>query len=231
MRNAGRALIAEQNFRGALRDLLEAEKLNPNDSETHFLLATTYFIGFKRHAEAEAHLMKSLELRGEDAYPEAENLLGVVLTDVGRPAEAIPYLEKAKSNLLYPTPFFAEENLGIAKRKLGKTDEAIGHFRVAIASHPDLCGAYYELAEAYESAGQAEKGMKALGNFVTHCDSERLRAYCPPALTAGVYYRLGMGHLKEDDRNAAAEAFRVCLERFPKEPVAQRCSDSLKLLN
>jgi tetratricopeptide (TPR) repeat protein len=231
MRNAGRALVAEGRFRDALRDLLESEKINPKDSETQFLLGTTYFLGFKRHVEAEKHLAQAIELRTEEPYPEAQNMLGVVLIDAGRPAEAVPHLEKAKSNLLYTTPFFAEENLGIAKMKMGKTDEAIHHFKVALASQPDLCGAYYELADAYERVGKAELGMKTLQQFVSHCDTERLRPHCPPSLTAGVYYRLGMGHLKEENRNAAASAFQVCLERFPDEPVAKRCDESLKLLN
>lgn len=225
---------AEQDlkYREALRELLEAKKRDPRNHDVRYLLGVVYFTGFRRHVEAEAELNEAIALRAKlgEEYPEAENLLGVVLVDAGRPQEALPHFEKARSNLLYATPYFAEQELGWAYYKLGRVDEARLHLKNAIVAQPDLCGAYAKLAEVEEARGDDAAVQDVLGDFVARCDSDRLRASVGSRLLSWAYFRLGMSRLKTGERELAAEALRQCTSRFAQEPVSAECDKSLRAI-
>ena len=152
------------------------------------------------------------------------------MVDEGRPAEAIPYFESARTNLLYRTPFFAEQEIGWAKHLIGQDDAAAVHLRAAIEMQPDLCGAYTRLAQVETARGDDAAAVKVLDRFVTHCDVEPLRDAIDPALIAFAYFRLGMARMKIGATQAAAEALRECQTRFPKVPVAEECEKTLARL-
>ncbi len=225
----GDAVKQDLKYRLALESLLKSHKLDPENADVNYLLGLVYFSGFKRHAESEQHLKLALAKRQDD-FPEADNLLGSVLVDVGRPAEALPHFERARSNLLYKTPYFSEQELGWAKYKLGRLDEAAAHLRNALVAQPDLCGGYIKLAEVEEARANHDEVAEVLADFVERCDSDRLRAACGPSLLAWGYYRLGMTKLKAGDMPAAAHALSTCSGRFPGEAVAEECDRSLKLM-
>lgn len=225
----GDAAKQDFKYREALDTLLKAEAMDPGNVDIHYLVGLVYFTGFKRHADAERHLKQAIELR-EAEYPEAENLLGNVLVDGGRPADALAYYGRARANLLYRTPYYAEEGYGWALFKLGRLDEAATHVRTALVAQPDLCGAYLKLSEIEEARGQLDASAKALDDFIDRCDSERLRRSVGDPMLAYAYFRLGMNRLKGGERDRAAEALRVCTSRFAKEPVASECDKSLKLI-
>jgi type IV pilus assembly protein PilF len=224
----GDAVKQDLKYRLALESLLKANKLDPENPDVNYLLGLVYFSGFKRHGDSEKHLRQALATRKDD-YPEADNLLGSVLVDAGRPADALPHFERARSNLLYKTPYFAEAELGWAKYKLGRLDEAATHLRTAIVAQPDLCGAYVKLAEVEEAREQPAAVASVLEDFFTRCDSDRLRAQCGPALLAWGYYRYGVAKLKVEERDRAAAALETCITRFPTEPVAEDCRRNLLL--
>lgn len=226
---AGSYTTQDLKYRQALESLLKAESLDPENAEVHYLLGLVYFMGFKRHVDAEKHLRRAMELK-EDDYPEADNLLGGVLVDVGRAEDALPFYQRARSNLLYKTPYFAEEGLGWALYKLGRFDEAATHVKNALVAQPDLCGAYIKLSEVEEARGRTDQAIRVLDDFVGRCDSDRLRSVVGSHLLAYAYFRLGMTRLKSGDRGLAAEALRICTSRFSAEPVSEECDKSLKLV-
>ena len=226
---AGRGSEQDLTYRRALAELKKAEKLDGTNPDIQYLLGMVYFVGFKRHDEAAVHLRKAITLRDED-YPEADHLLGTVLVDAGKPAEALPFLERARTNLMYRTPFFAEQEIGWAKYRLGRKAEAAQHLQNAIVAYPDLCGAYVRLAEVQESMGDGFAVRETLTDFLTRCDSDRLRDEVGGALLAHGYYRLAMSQIKEGAKDKAAANLRVCTDRFPKAPAARECRKSLALL-
>lgn len=225
----GDATLQDLKYRLALESLLKAHKLDPKNADLNYLLGLVYFSGFKRHGEAQKHLTLALAER-ENNFPEADNLLGSILVDAGRPADALPHFERARTNLLYKTPYFSEQEIGWAKYKLGRLDEAAAHLRSAVRAQPDLCGGYLKLAEVEEEREDYEAAEEALKGFLERCDTERLREQCGPQLLAYGYYRLGMSKLKTGDREGATTALRVCTGRFAKQPVSEECERSLQLM-
>ncbi len=230
---AGDSTTQDGKFREALRELLEAEKGGAMDSDGRYLLAYVYFIGFGRHDEALKNLQTAITLRQQERqeeYPEAENLMGAVLVDAGRPQEALPHFDKARTNLLYATPYYAEQGMGEALFKLGRQDEAAQHFQRALVAQPDLCGCYVKLAEVEIQKGDDTRVQKVLSDFLTRCDSDRLRAAAGSRLLAPAYLELGKSRLRTGSRDGAVDAFKQCATRFPGEPAAKECDEQMRAL-
>jgi type IV pilus assembly protein PilF len=219
---------ADLKWRQALSELMNGEKLDPENADVQYMMGMTYFVGFRRHAEAETHLRRAVDLR-KDGYPEAEYLLGTVLVDVGRPREAVPFLQKARGNLLYQTPYFAEQELGWAMFKLEQYDDAARHMKNAIAAQPDLCGAYVRLADIEDARGGHEAIESTLTDFLERCDSDRLRVDVGPALIGYAWYRLGMSRLKLGRVDDARVAFETCEQQYKAVPISKECARALSL--
>jgi len=227
-------------YREALQELINAEKKTPDDPAMHLLMGQVYFLGFRRHDDAIIHLDKAIKLKNlqaaadaapaEREYPEAEQTLGVVLVDKGQPEASLPHFEKARTNLLYATPYFAEQELGTALYKLGRYDQAVQHLNVAIQQQPDLCGAYTRLADVEEARGQDARLQKVLEEFITRCDTERLRPNVGARLVAPAFFKLGESRLRTGNKDGAVDAFRTCATRFPGEAAASECARRLELL-
>jgi type IV pilus assembly protein PilF len=229
----GDVAVRDLKYRESLKDLLDAQKADPDNTDVRYLLGVVYFSGFRRHPDAAKELTAAIAgraARGEE-YPEAENLLGVVLVDQGRPRDALPHFEKARTNLLYATPYFAEQEMGWAYFKLGQHDEARMHLKNAIAVQPDLCGAYVKLAEVEDARADEGAVQGALSEFLERCDNERLRGKVGPRLLSWAFFRLGMSRIKTGARDAGIDALRQCTARFPKEPVSAECDKSLRALD
>ena len=197
-------------------------------------------IGDNPGRDAITHLNKAIELKAaasisntspaEREYPEAEQTLGVVLVDKGTPEAALPHFEKARTNLLYSTPFFAEQEMGSALFALGRHDAAAQHLGLAIQQQPDLCGAYARLADVEEARGDNARQQKVLGEFLARCDSDRLRAAVSAKLLGPAFFKLGESFLRTGDKAAAVDAFRAGASRFPSDPAGLECARRLEML-
>ncbi len=236
---AGEKLAANEpaqvtfKYRRALSEIKSALEFDENNADIHYLASTIYFLGFREHEWAIKHGQHAIEVRRQNDkknFPEAQNLLGSILIDAGRPAEAIVYLKKARADLLYVTPYFADKELGVAHLKLGEAAKAITYFERALSGHADLCGAYINLIEAYELEQRHDRALHTADRFVETCDTDRLRASCGPALLSAGYYRRGMSYLKLGQRDAAIDSFRICTERFSGEAVSDRCLQNFNRL-
>jgi type IV pilus assembly protein PilF len=226
---AGKLDEQDLKYRQAMKELLTGARLDPENSEIQYLLGLVYFVGFRRHAEAETHLKVAIGLR-DDKFPEADHLLGTVLVDAGKPNEALPFLERARTSILYPTPYFAEQEMGWAKYRLERYDEAARHFENALRAQPDLCGSYTRLADVYEAKQDYVSARRVLHEFLERCDSDRLRENTGSKLLVYGYFRMGMTLLKVGEAGKAKTAFSTCVSRFSSEPIAAKCNESLRLL-
>jgi type IV pilus assembly protein PilF len=130
LRDLGEARLVDGAPRAALRELLEAERLNPSDPRVHNLLGLAYD-GLDRRDLAARHYARALELKPD--FSEARNNLAVVLLKQARYDEAISHLERILEDLLYPTPQVAACNLGWAYYRTGRQQAAEQNYRRALA--------------------------------------------------------------------------------------------------
>lgn len=221
-------LMNKGQYRAALAELQIALEHNDRDPELHYNLALTYFYGFQRTEDARARLQRALELKPD--YSEAENLVGVIAMEEGQFEVAIPHFRKAMDNLLYQTPYFAEQNLGWSLYRSGEVEQGLVHLRSAVAKAPDLCGAYYWLGVASEEQGDTEETVRWLEAYGRRCDLPRRTQFVPREQVAEVRFRLGMAYLKSNELQRARETFMDCLERFGQTASAGDCEKSLAVM-
>jgi len=91
-RNLGEAYLREQNFNMALKELLKAESLNPNDPYLQNSIGLAYY-GKHKHDKAIRHYKKALDLKSD--YAPAMNNMGNSYMAQKRWESAIEYFEKA----------------------------------------------------------------------------------------------------------------------------------------
>jgi len=103
--------LLKGNYPQALRELLEAEKLDPNEPTIQNNLGLAYLVR-EKFDEAETHFKKALKQKND--YTDARNNLGRLYVDVGLYKKAIAELETAAADLTYEAPEKSWANLGQA---------------------------------------------------------------------------------------------------------------------
>lgn len=122
----GAVYLNTKRFEDGLRAAQSYLRDNPNDFRGYYYLAAARD-GLKMEtAESERLLAQAIRLRPEFAASHA--LLGKILLDADRAAEAVPSLEKAIQ--LRPDYSPAHYHLATAYRKLGRAQDAERSFRV-----------------------------------------------------------------------------------------------------
>ncbi|MGD0261153.1 MAG: tetratricopeptide repeat protein [Verrucomicrobiota bacterium] len=114
--------------------------------------------------EALAHYRKALELQPDLAWAQCN--LGAIFLQQGQVDEAIAQFQRALQTglLMFKKPMFAPAGLaqihfllGSALARKGLAEEAMTHYREALAIQPDLAEAHYQLAAALQARDQADE--------------------------------------------------------------------------
>jgi len=200
----------------ALREFMEAEKLNPDDATVQFGLGSA--LNAKgRFQEGLQHYRKALDI--DPKFTEAHNAIGATYLELGHWDDAIREFEITLNDLLYLTPFYVENNLGRAYYKKGDLPRAIEHFRRAISMKPDFGLAYYNLGWAYKDNKQTEDAMAAFLAATT---------YVPNLMDA--HLQLGILSFDSKKREQAKKAFEEVIRLGPQSDSARLAQQYLDLL-
>jgi protein O-GlcNAc transferase len=129
-------------------------------------------------------------------------LLGVLLHDSKRLAEALPLLEKAAK--LYPVPAESNNRLSAALREAGRIDESIAAARIAVEADPKMVEAHCNLGVGRHLKGDLAAAAAAYGKAI------ELNPNFGPAYN-------NMGNLLQASREleAAETAYRRAAELQP----------------
>src|SRR5713226_936520 len=121
--SACKHLPSEQELQGALHEFQIALEMDPNLAEAHYAIGTLLHLSFGRREQAIEHFDKALAIRPN--YSEAKANLANVYLDLGQYDRAIALYREALNDMLYPTPYIAQGNLGWALYKKGDTRGAL----------------------------------------------------------------------------------------------------------
>lgn len=158
------ALLAKMEFQR--RQYVEAVKhwqaaltFSPNDAYFKEQLAISLF--------QSADLDRARELFQEllESHPESSELnyyLGDILLKSQKPAEALPFLQKAASH--DPALLPAHASLARTYLVLGQADKAIPHLKAALSVDEDG-SLHYELGRAYQAHGQLALARQMLKQY------------------------------------------------------------------
>jgi len=195
-RNLGEAYLREGRYSAALRELLKAEALTPDDYFVQFDLGLAYL--YKGEMDkAIYHFKKSLAIK--DDFGPARNNLGNAYAQKKEWDKAIEQYEIVISNLLYVTPQFPYSNLGIAYYHKQEYKLSEKFFKKALDITPDFDRALYGLAQTYIATGRIAQAVETL-EFAVDKHPENARMHFELAET----YKL-----KRDYRRAYGSYIRV----------------------
>jgi type IV pilus assembly protein PilF len=215
----GTAHIQAGQYTPALKELLEAEKLTPNDPAVHYYLGIAYERkGFMDDAFKE--FQKAIALKPD--YSEAHNFLGTIYLARGNYDEAIASFNKALLNPLYETPSVPLYNMGRAYKAKGDLKGAYASFSEAIRKEPNshlLFALELNLGVIDYQQGSYPEAEKHLTRSIERAPN-----------LAETHYWLGMTQMQLRKRKEAAESFKKVIQLAPESDWAVKSRENLKRL-
>jgi type IV pilus assembly protein PilF len=158
-RNIGEAYMRQGDYTSALRELLEAEKMNPEDAFTQHDLGLCYREK-KLMTDALTHLNKAVKLK--PSYTPARNSLGRVYLEIGQVDKAIAIFKEIAKDALYATPHFPLANLGLAYYQKGEYATAVQYYHQALKLEPNFVFALHGLGKTYLAMKKSRLAMAYL---------------------------------------------------------------------
>ena len=224
--NLGRDSLDHGNFREALGHSLRATQLDDQNARATYLAAVVYLAfcnGLRgladpdcRLQDAEKYARKTVKLA--PTYPDAKNLLGEVLINEERFAEAIDLLRPLTTDPSYGSIHLAWGNLGWAQVLAGDVDGGISSLKNSV-TEPRFCVGFYRLGIAYEKKGDL---TQADANLTSAVDGEACKNF-QDAFEERAKVRLKLGHAE-----LARADFERCKALTPDSLSGKRCTQSLE---
>jgi type IV pilus assembly protein PilF len=162
----GTSLLAQKNYPGALKELLEAERFDPNNAVIQNNLGVAYFVR-KELNLSEKHLKQAMAIDGE--YSEAKSNYGLLLLEKQEYANALKQFKAVAKDLVYPQPEKARVNIGIAYFGLKNFKEAEESFLGAIDINRNYCSAWTYLGRTLMEQKKFSAAAQRLDQAVSVC--------------------------------------------------------------
>jgi Tfp pilus assembly protein PilF len=216
-KNLGEAYMNQGNYTAALKELLEAERKNPNDPAIQNSLGLAYMAKGRPELSIK-HFQKALELQ-PDLSP-AINNLGNAYLRLNQWDKAIEQFKFLTNDLLYATPHFPLTNLGFAYYCKGNYKEAERYYLEALALQPKFVVALRGLGRAYMKMEELEKAQEFLNEAISN-----------DPLFAPAYMDLARIHLLLGETEKAKKAYQQVISIAPESSLAKEARQNLKPLS
>jgi Tfp pilus assembly protein PilF len=212
----GLSYLGENNVTGALVELTEAEKIDPDSPDLQFNLGRAYFL--KGHFNlAEQKFIRALKLKSE--FSEARFNLGLVYLELKRWDEAVFQFKLVTEDIFYQNHNLAAINLGIAYMNKGEYAKSLATLRSVVDNDPRNPIAKVYLGQLYLKVDKVELAIMEFNNALTIHKNY-----------ANAYYNLGLAYLKNKDNRAAIAAFREVVRITPESELGRQSREYVDLL-
>lgn len=212
----GISYLGEGNYTSALKELSDAEKLDPDNPELLYNLAKA-FVAKKRPDLAVPKYQKAIQLK--ENYTTARNDLGVAFMELKRWDDAIQQFKIVKDDLFYDNNENATINLGLAYLGKGDYPKALEELRAIATVNPRNPITRFSLGRVYFAMDKTEQAI-----------IEYKRALELYKDFGAAYYYLGQAYLKLGDKPAARVSFKEASRLMPDEELGRSALDYLDLL-
>lgn len=212
----GLGYLGERNFTGALVELTEAEKYDPDNPDLLYNLGLAY-IGKKRPDLAEQRLQRVLILKPN--FTTARNDLGVAYLEMKRWENAIQQFKIVKDDLFYENNENAIINLGLAYLGNGDYPKALEELRSVAAGNPrnpvirvSLGRVWFAMEKTDQAINEFKKALELYGDY------------------GDAHYYLGLAYLKLNNPDAARASFKQAVRFIPETERGRSAMGYLELL-
>ena len=151
------------NFNVALSETQLAIKDDPEYAQAYNMRALIY-MELREDTSARASFDRAISLAPKN--PEVLNNFGWFLCTRGETDRAVPMLERAAADPLYPTPEKAYLSLGLCYRRIHKDDQAEKYLNRAVTIQPNLIGGLFNLAVIKYEQGRYKEAESFLIRYM-----------------------------------------------------------------
>ncbi len=218
-RNVGIDHLARARTAMAIRELRQAEELDPKDHVTKLWLGEAYRRK-GRMEEAERYMLEALELNPQ-FHPIRVNLTALYI-QLERYEDSIRHSQILFDDPTFPAPWRVLVNRGWAEYKLGRIREARASFLEALDFHPTYWPSHLNLGILENAQGRK---LAAIERFQKVLDKKPGRA-----AEAEVNYRIGEILVALGRRDRAIRHFSRAVEDSPYARWGKQSEEYLKLL-
>lgn len=162
-REIGDAYMRQGDYTAALRELIKAEELNPEDPLVHNSMGLCY-MAKKRLPDAIAHFKKAVALK--PSYAPARNNLGSAYLSIQEWDAAIKVFKEITKDVLYATPHYPMANLGLAYYNKGEYRTALKYYKEALKIQPNFVIALRGVGRTYLAMNQPRLALRYLESAV-----------------------------------------------------------------
>jgi Tfp pilus assembly protein PilF len=217
--NLGIDYLRNNRMALALRELLFAEELDPENPRIHQALGDAYVMRGKP-VEAEQHYLRTLEI--EPTLHEARLNLSSLYNQLNRYEESLVHTSMLADDATFSGPWRALANKGFAEYQLGQIEEARSSLGLGLEYRND-----YWPTLLYLGILEMEEGRQreAIGFFQQVLEQD-------PALTvqAQTNYRIGEIYIALGKRQKAIGHLQAAVAQTPGGPWGVKSEEYLKLL-
>jgi len=207
LRNLGEEYYKQGDYTSALKELLKAETLYPDDAFLQNDLGLTYKAKVRLDLAAK-HFKKALEIKPD--YAPAKNNLGTVYLDKKEWDTAIKYFKEVLENMLYATPHMAMANLGWAYYNKKEYTLSETYYLKALDLEPKFINAQRGLGLTYIAMGRIDEAEEILERAVKNYPKFAL-----------LYDDLAKVYVISHDYKKAVDAYHKVIELAPDSPMAK----------
>lgn len=212
IRNLGEAYLTEGDYTHALRELLKAEKMNPDDPFIQDDLGLAY-MGKGSPEMAVSHFKNAIDLKPD--YSPARNNLGTAYIALQEWDKAIECFKKVNTDLLYATPYYPLTNLGYVYYMKKDYAAAEKYYKQALEQKADFPEALHGLGQVYIATGRYDKAVKILKQAIKKV---------PKAFP--YYMSLGKALTLNSDYNEAVNTYKKAAALVPDTPQASEAEEA-----
>jgi type IV pilus assembly protein PilF len=213
-REIGEAYMRQGDYTAALRELLKAESLNPEDPFTQNDLGWCYMA--KKHMpEAISYFKKAISLR--PSYTDARNNLGSAYLELKEWDTAIEVFKEITKDVLYATPHYPLYNLGQAYYHKKDYQTALNYYKEALKIQPDFWRAQKGIGRTYLDMNQPRLALRYLEAAVKQAPK-----------VAEIHFDLAEAYLMTGNIEQARASYLTVVDLAPSEdPLAQKAKQQL----
>jgi type IV pilus assembly protein PilF len=212
----GVSYLGEKNITSALVELVEAEKLTPDDPEVLNSLGWAYFQKDKFDL-AEQKFLKAISLKPN--YSLARYNLGLTYMAMKRWEDAIQQFKLVADDIFSPGQLAATVMMGRVYNEEGDHGKALEIFRSLVARNPGNTAARFNLGRTYHALGKTDLAIE-----------EYKKSIMLSKDNGDAYYYLGLIYLQKRNNEAAASAFKEVVRMMPDTEIGLLSREHLESL-
>lgn len=214
----GNSYMNQGNYPLALKELLEAEKLEPNNPQIHNSLGLLYFAREKFDLSIK-HFSHAYEL--DNKFTDAKNNLARVYIEVKQYSAAERLLKEAYTDLTYQFQIKTDMNYGLLEFSRGRFKEAKKYFKKVLQIDREDCFAQVFLGRSFLELKELIPAVDQL---------EKATSFCKAIGMDDAHYFAAIALYRNGDRDQSLIRFKEVINLFPQAKYREQSKKMIDII-